>query len=74
MGCEGGCRGDLVLHAAQVAASKPGRSVDRFEGMRKVASWTLGVLAVAVLLACASGCKSSSGSREFIPGKGWRPT
>jgi len=25
------------------------------------------------LLVAASGCCSSSGSREFIPGKGWVP-
>ncbi len=33
----------------------------------------LGWLLVAVLVA-ASGCRSDSGSREYIPGKGWRPT
>ena len=35
------------------------------------------VLLLAVLvavLAVGSGCKSSSGSREFIPAKGWVPT
>lgn len=30
------------------------------------------LLFVAVLVA-AVGCKSSSGSRDFIPGKGWVP-
>jgi hypothetical protein len=30
------------------------------------------LLLVAVLLA-VSGCKSSSGSRDYIPGKGWVP-
>jgi len=36
---------------------------------------TLSLLLVLVLLAGAasSGCKSS-GSREFIPGRGWVPT
>ena len=28
----------------------------------------------AVVLAFSSGCKSSEGSREFIPGKGWKTT
>lgn len=28
---------------------------------------------LAVLLAATVGCKSSSGSREFIPGRGWVP-
>ncbi len=36
------------------------------------------VLLLAVATAAAallvSGCKSDSGSNEFIPGKGWRPT
>lgn len=34
------------------------------------------VLLVAVLAAtllAGSGCKSDPGSREYIPGKGWRP-
>ncbi len=30
------------------------------------------VLLVALLIG-VSGCKSSSGSREYIPGKGWVP-
>jgi len=31
------------------------------------------LLSLAVLvLAGATGCKSHSGSREFIPGKGWQ--
>ena len=57
----------------QVAAGKPGRVRDRVQCMKKVASWTVGVLAAVLLLAWGTGCKSSSGSREFIPGKGWRP-
>jgi hypothetical protein len=28
---------------------------------------------LAVTLATAAGCKCASGSREFIPGKGWVP-
>lgn len=32
------------------------------------------VLAIAAAtLAVTSGCKSDKGSREYIPGKGWRP-
>jgi hypothetical protein len=30
------------------------------------------VLAVSVV-ACFSGCETESGSREYIPGKGWVP-
>jgi hypothetical protein len=41
--------------------------------MKKNASWMWTVVAAVLLLAGATGCKSSSGSREFIPGKGWRP-
>jgi hypothetical protein len=29
---------------------------------------------LAVMIVAGAGCKTSSGSREFIPGKGWRPT
>jgi hypothetical protein len=36
--------------------------------------WML-VLLLAALMAGAVGCKThQSGSREFIPGKGWVPT
>ncbi len=28
---------------------------------------------VAATLAITAGCKSDPGSREYIPGKGWRP-
>lgn len=31
------------------------------------------VAVVAALLVAGSGCKSDPGSREYIPGKGWRP-
>lgn len=30
------------------------------------------LLLLAVLLAGAVGCKSCPGSREYIPGKGWK--
>jgi len=33
----------------------------------------LTLIIAATLIAGFSGCKSSSGSREFIPGKGWVP-
>lgn len=32
------------------------------------------VLLAVVAVSLTSGCKSHSGSREFIPGKGWVPT
>lgn len=32
------------------------------------------VLLLLAALVVGSGCKSSSGSREFIPGKGWKAT
>jgi hypothetical protein len=32
------------------------------------------VVVAAVVVTFNSGCKSHSGSREFIPGKGWVPT
>jgi hypothetical protein len=31
------------------------------------------LLVLAVVLVAASGCHTSSGSRDFIPGKGWVP-
>jgi hypothetical protein len=31
------------------------------------------LILAASLLSITSGCKSPSGSREFIPGKGWVP-
>ncbi len=31
------------------------------------------VLVLLVALLVATGCKTHSGSREFIPGKGWVP-
>jgi hypothetical protein len=31
------------------------------------------VFLIVVALAFANGCKTESGSREFIPGKGWVP-
>jgi hypothetical protein len=56
-----------------VAAGKTGRKADRLAGMKRIASWMVVVVAVASLLGGTVGCKSSSGSREFIPGTGWRP-
>jgi len=34
-------------------------------------TWLLLLLAITLL--AASGCRTHSGSREFIPGKGWAP-
>jgi hypothetical protein len=31
------------------------------------------ILALAVALVLGNGCCTNSGSREFIPGKGWVP-
>jgi hypothetical protein len=31
------------------------------------------LLLVVAMLIAGAGCKSSSGSRDFIPGKGWVP-
>lgn len=31
------------------------------------------LLALALILGAATGCKTESGSREYIPGKGWVP-
>lgn len=31
------------------------------------------IAAIALGLVTLTGCKSDPGSREFIPGKGWRP-
>jgi hypothetical protein len=32
------------------------------------------ILALAgTVVVCGTGCKSDPGSREYIPGKGWRP-
>jgi hypothetical protein len=28
---------------------------------------------LAVVMLTANGCKTQSGSREFVPGKGWKP-
>jgi len=33
--------------------------------------FALALLALAVLV--GTGCRTHSGSQEFIPGKGWRP-
>jgi len=47
----------------------PGDNLDYSSGMKKICVWLLS----AVLLAGVVGCKSSSGSRDYIPGKGWVP-
>jgi hypothetical protein len=31
------------------------------------------MLLLLLIVSAAAGCKSSSGSRDFIPGKGWMP-
>ncbi len=38
--------------------------------MRKV--FIVVMMAVAIAAGGLTGCKTKSGSREFIPGKGWR--
>jgi predicted small secreted protein len=38
--------------------------------MKRICLWIV-LLAVAVV---ASGCQTHSGSREFIPGQGWKHT
>jgi Flp pilus assembly protein TadD len=37
--------------------------------MKKICTLIL----LAAMLVAVSGCKTHSGSREFIPGKGWVP-
>jgi hypothetical protein len=37
--------------------------------MKKICAWLL----LVVLVFGVAGCKSSSGSRDYIPGKGWVP-
>jgi hypothetical protein len=41
--------------------------------MKRFLSLALFLLMVAGTLALMPGCKSSSGSRDYIPGKGWVP-
>ena len=43
-------------------------NLDYITGMSKIFL----LIFVVAALACASGCKSNSGSREFIPGQGWK--
>ena len=43
-------------------------NLDYIAGMSKIFL----LIFVVAALACASGCKSNSGSREFIPGQGWK--
>jgi hypothetical protein len=33
----------------------------------------MGLLLLAIAVLAGTGCKTNSGSREFIPGKGWKP-
>jgi hypothetical protein len=35
---------------------------------------TVLMLAIAATLLAVTGCKSNTGSRQFIPGKGWVPS
>jgi hypothetical protein len=35
---------------------------------------TFWILLLACMAILGTGCKSDSGSREYIPGKGWKPT
>lgn len=39
---------------------------------RAMKSFLVFLLLAALVLAGATGCKTHSGSREFIPGKGWQ--
>jgi hypothetical protein len=41
--------------------------------MKRVFALLLLLAVLAGTLVLAPGCKSSSGSRDFIPGKGWVP-
>jgi hypothetical protein len=60
----------MFVVALTVAQSCRADNRDYIAAMTKIALCVLVVLALVV----GSGCKSSSGSREFIPGKGWVPT
>lgn len=40
--------------------------------LERTLGWLVASLALAALL--GAGCASDSGSKEFIPGKGWRST
>ncbi len=58
---------------ANVAAPVPGvpfRKTPPYDGPMKRMLIVLAVLAATLV---AAGCKSDPGSREYIPGKGWRP-
>jgi hypothetical protein len=58
----------ILVGAANVAQPCRAGNSDYIAAMTKIA---LMVVLVAALLVGA-GCKSSSGSREFVPGKGWK--
>ena len=58
---------------ANVAASVPGvpfRETPPYDGPMKRLFIVLVVLAATLV---STGCKSDPGSREYSPGKGWRP-
>jgi hypothetical protein len=44
-------------------------NLDYIRGMAKIVM----LLLLAAALFMATGCKTHSGSREYIPGKGWVP-
>jgi hypothetical protein len=46
-----------------------GDNLDYSFGMNKICAWLL----LAVLVFGVAGCKTSSGSRDYIPGQGWVP-
>jgi hypothetical protein len=47
----------------------PHDNLDYSAAMKKLCAWVL----LAVLVFGVAGCKTHSGSREYIPGKGWVP-
>jgi hypothetical protein len=55
--------------AANLHHPCPARNLDYIRRMSKLV--LLFLLAAALIV--ASGCKTHSGSREFMPGKGWVP-
>jgi hypothetical protein len=48
----------------------PFRKTPPYDGPMKRLFIVLAVLAATLV---STGCKSDPGSREYIPGKGWRP-
>jgi len=47
----------------------PGDNLDYSAVMKTLCAWVL----LTVLVFGVAGCKTSSGSRDYIPGKGWVP-